>query len=420
MKSTSEDRPGRLKKGLGERSSSGRAKPTKRLSRRTSSVSFNNIPQVLTIKHEPSQEQKKGVLSPRCALPKEHPTTPYASIARATGVSEEEYSRILKTLQKDTKLFQLYQREAPRKRLVSIQSDFTELVYTDKAGKKNVFGKAIYSVTKKKRLLAEVYNVVYAQVPASALRGIKPWLCFSIRFYTDTYGMAGFKLVHFGCNDEQEIETWYLGIQSLAPTTQFHINRAKMQWIRLKLKLRAEAAAKSKSIPDLIDSILATMPRPEQDAPTEKEQRKWEKSRPRSAAPRRLRKSSRKSNTSRPRSSRRSNRSGSRRSPKRSSDKQTGASKSPRNTSVTSTSNRDSKENSRDHSKNKRVGFTEQDDIVPVLILDDSDDSDDAILNPTAPSTARNIPPPTPLRGSKRRNRKKASPRADTDGRRGR
>ncbi len=136
--------------------------------------------------------------------------------------------------------------------------DGSDIKYVDvavaEAKRKSIIGKALSSVMRKQRSLAEVHCIVYGRVPPHIRRDHQPWLCFSIRFYTEQWDMM--KTVHFGCTNDEQTICWFLGLQLLIPMSKWHQTKVQLAWQRLKLKLKHYAQGRNLPIKECIHNLV--------------------------------------------------------------------------------------------------------------------------------------------------------------------
>jgi hypothetical protein len=155
-------------------------------------------------------------------------------------------------------LIQFNKGGGPRRRMVRITEDGCEIKYVD-AGvatmkRRSFIGKAVSTMVRKQRPLAEAHCLVYGRCPVSIRGDHDDALTFSIRFHTDKWNVL--KNVHFGCSDDAQLIRWFMGLQMLIPMTKWHITKARLAWLRIKLKLRTKAVREHKQPEKLLDEIV--------------------------------------------------------------------------------------------------------------------------------------------------------------------
>jgi hypothetical protein len=90
----------------------------------------------------------------------------------------------------------------------------------------------------KKRVLADVIRVRYGTRWSRRFfryneKGLPPWLGFSIIFMDRTLDIV--------CKSDAEVETWFLGLQSLTPLSGAYLTKGAFLWSRIRMKLRYKA-----------------------------------------------------------------------------------------------------------------------------------------------------------------------------------
>ena len=78
--------------------------------------------------------------------------------------------------------------------------------------------------------VSSTFATCVAEIPKQ-----KPWLCFSLYFRREL--PVSIRVVDLICEDEPQLMTWYLGLQSMAPLVPARKSRGCLFWWRLKMKI---------------------------------------------------------------------------------------------------------------------------------------------------------------------------------------
>mmetsp|Transcript_5139 Transcript_5139/g.9465 ORF Transcript_5139/g.9465 Transcript_5139/m.9465 type:complete len:343 (-) Transcript_5139:282-1310(-) len=151
--------------------------------------------------------------------------------------TELERNKYLVKMRKGSILFKIHSRTGlPEKRWFIVSDDGSSLMWTKTST--NMFG----IKTKKKRNLADALYLTYGK-PETASHGLSSWLCFSIVFCEKSGSGKTWitKAINIGCENQQQLETWFFGIQSLIPLHHQHKSQAYVRWERAMMKVECIA-----------------------------------------------------------------------------------------------------------------------------------------------------------------------------------
>jgi len=118
------------------------------------------------------------------------------------------------------------------RRWFMLSADESDLVWSKTKPKKGARGSIVRAMTGKKKMgLANVEALIYGSpgYPTEI-----PWLCFTMQFHND-------RSLHIVCETEEQVDQWFLGLQSLVPLSKFNINRGRQLMYRLRWKLQIRA-----------------------------------------------------------------------------------------------------------------------------------------------------------------------------------
>jgi len=90
--------------------------------------------------------------------------------------------------------------------------------------------------TRKKKNLADALYLTYGRAD-DVQNTVDTWLCFTIVFCEKVGKSWVTRELSIGCSDQQQLETWFFGIQSLIPLHHQHKTQAYILWERAMMKV---------------------------------------------------------------------------------------------------------------------------------------------------------------------------------------
>eukprot|EP00456_Euglypha_rotunda_P031284 TRINITY_DN24369_c0_g1_i8.p1 TRINITY_DN24369_c0_g1~~TRINITY_DN24369_c0_g1_i8.p1 ORF type:complete len:183 (-),score=1.70 TRINITY_DN24369_c0_g1_i8:25-498(-) len=123
-----------------------------------------------------------------------------------------------------------------------------------KVNKKKGTKRSSIFVRPKKRILAEVMRLRYGSRWSRRFlrynhKQRPPWLCFTIVLPDRTLDIL--------CEDERQVTTWFLGLQSLAPLSPCYLSVGALLWTRARMKVRFQARSERVKEQQLVDRLFA-------------------------------------------------------------------------------------------------------------------------------------------------------------------
>mmetsp|Transcript_3039 Transcript_3039/g.4677 ORF Transcript_3039/g.4677 Transcript_3039/m.4677 type:complete len:287 (-) Transcript_3039:478-1338(-) len=118
----------------------------------------------------------------------------------------------------------------PEKRWFIVDKDGSTISWTKPTS--NIMG----IKTRKKKNLADALYLTYGRAD-DVQNTVDTWLCFTIVFCEKVGKSWVTRELSIGCSDQQQLETWFFGIQSLIPLHHQHKTQAYILWERAMMKV---------------------------------------------------------------------------------------------------------------------------------------------------------------------------------------
>mmetsp|Transcript_26062 Transcript_26062/g.62778 ORF Transcript_26062/g.62778 Transcript_26062/m.62778 type:complete len:362 (-) Transcript_26062:496-1581(-) len=153
--------------------------------------------------------------------------------------TELEKNKFLMQMKRGSILFKFHQRTGiPERRWFWVSTDGSTLSWTKPHS--NIIGLK----TRKTKKLADALYLTYGR-GENARGDIDTWLCFTIVFCEKIGKSWVTKEVNIGCEDQEQLETWFFGIQTLIPLHHQHKSHAYILWERAMMKVESIAEKES-------------------------------------------------------------------------------------------------------------------------------------------------------------------------------
>jgi len=147
----------------------------------------------------------------------------------------------------------------PCRRIITVDKDGTEIRW-ESSFEHESRKKGIGFMARKPRLrqLADITGVIYSSLVEFAHRrsrfyqynqqGHPPWVCLTVLFDQETLDLV-FK-------NEEEVDTWFFGLQNLAPMSKFYLPRGPQLIFRAQLKIEHMSKRSGKPIMEILVDLL--------------------------------------------------------------------------------------------------------------------------------------------------------------------
>ncbi|GAB5359244.1 hypothetical protein AAMO2058_000527600 [Amorphochlora amoebiformis] len=176
---------------------------------------------------------KKKIISDAC---------PNAQYVRMQLVKTDlERNKFLRRMGKGAILYKFNSRTGvPEKRWFIVSPDGSTLSWTKPT--RGVLGVK----TTKRENLADALYLTYGCAENAKPGDVPAWLCFSIIFCEKSGSGNTWvtKEINVGCRDQNQLETWFFGIQTLIPLHHQHKSTAYVLWERAMMKVESMADEK--------------------------------------------------------------------------------------------------------------------------------------------------------------------------------
>eukprot|EP00808_Paulinella_micropora_P001348 g72986.t1 len=139
-------------------------------------------------------------------------------------------------------------------RWFSVSKDGSKISWSRIDPKKRKRAHSLVAFTKT-RNLADVLRIRYGSKFSRRFArynnsGNPPWLCITIVF--------GDRTLDISCENQEQVTTWFLGLQSLAPLSTWYLSRGMVFWHRARFKIRDQQKKSGTKIDlkDIVDELL--------------------------------------------------------------------------------------------------------------------------------------------------------------------